>query len=771
MTPATHPIVNDVSGLNPVSVWAVVTPKTVDEVAQAVAKTGGPISVGGGRFSMGGQIASPGSLHIDMRGLNRVVSFSPLESTIRVQAGIRWRDLQRFIDPHDMSVKIMQTYANFTVGGSLGVNAHGRYLGLGPLIRSVRSIRIVLADGSLVDASPHERSEIFYGAIGGYGALGVIVEAELDLVPNVKVKRLARKMSRADYQEHFRAKVFTTQGAIFHNADLYPPHFSRARSVTWVETDAPVTEDQRLQMAGQNYPVNRYFSWAVTETPFGKWRREYLLDPLLYLQKRVHWRNFEASYDVAELEPASRQHSTYVLQEYFVPIDRFDEFVPKMAEILQRHAVNAVNVSVRHAFGDPGSLLSWAKGETFAFVLYYKQRTRSNAKNRVAVWTRELIDAAISVGGAFYLPYQVHATPEQFHAAYPRARELFALKAALDPGFRFRNVIWDRYYAPTLTAPVSAAGGSPAGASEFRTVFGKPITHDGFYLFLQNIYRLYPEDRLHTLIKELCEQHASDEAIYRNLLRQLPELKPALAELRFALPALRKQKREMARQTAELLGGKRVVCGYVEIGTTGRYLGALRRRLKIKGPVVLVNDREPTYSAVDIAERGRVFKRGKFVALNDYQPISDPRLPDASFDLISCFVGLHHVPLDQLDGFVRSVVRLLRPGGVFVLRDHDVTSPQAEAFVSLAHTVYNAGLGVGWEDNRRELRHFAPVSHWSSYLEVHGLHDSGQRLRQANDPTDNLMMAFIKPEEIIADEPQLHPKTIPIVESVEEASA
>ena len=72
-------------------------------------------------------------------------------------------------------------------------------------------------------------------------------------------------------------------------------------------------------------------------------------------------------------------------------------------------------------------------------------------KQQVGVWTRELIDAAISVGGCYYLPYQPHASHEQFHRAYPRANELFALKRQLDPQFRFRNVLWDKYYAPTLT--------------------------------------------------------------------------------------------------------------------------------------------------------------------------------------------------------------------------------------------------------------------------------------------------------------------------------
>src|SRR6185503_19440845 len=180
----------------------------------------------------------------------------------------------------------------------------------------------------------------------------------------------------------------------------------------------------------------RYFFWAISETPTGTWRREYLYDPLLFFRPKVHWRNYEAGYDAAELEPASRLNSTYVLQEYFVPIGRFDDFVPKIAEILQRHEVKAINISIRHALADPGSLLAWAREEVFAFVLYYKQGTQDHDKNRVGIWTRELIDAVLSVGGTYYLPYQPHATVEQFHAAYPRARELFALKRRYDPEYR-----------------------------------------------------------------------------------------------------------------------------------------------------------------------------------------------------------------------------------------------------------------------------------------------------------------------------------------------
>src|SRR5205085_12230843 len=197
---------------------------------------------------------------------------------------------------------------------------------------------------------------------------------------------------------------------VFRTADLYAPHSGTVRSVTWVETEDRATTPTRLQPQSRSYPLHQYFLWAISETPFGKERREKLIDPLLYLGRKVHWRNFEAGYDVAELEPPSRMHRTYVLQEYFVPVDELENFVPRMQEILRRHRVNALNISIRHAMPDTETMLGWAPRETFAFVLYHKQRTRENAKSRVGVWTRELIDAALAVGGAYYLPYQPHAT-------------------------------------------------------------------------------------------------------------------------------------------------------------------------------------------------------------------------------------------------------------------------------------------------------------------------------------------------------------------------
>lgn len=439
-------IVNDVTELNPIQTLGIIVPHTEQDIQSAV-KNNDHISIGGGRNSMGGQTASVRAVQLDMREYNKILFFSTTTKEITVQSGIRWRDIQDYIDPYNLSVKVMQTYSNFTVGGSLSVNVHGRYVGLGPIILSVKSFRIVLADGTLVEASPTTNQDIFYTAIGGMGGIGVITDVTLSLDDNVNVERTQKLLNTSKYGQYFRENVRDNKNVIFHNGDMYPPHFEKVSAVSWSVTKKQPTTESRLIPRFRDYWKER-IAWVVmSEWPFGRQIRQYLIDPVLYSGEHpVHSRNYEASYDVAELEPEDRNGSTYVLQEYFVPVENFDIWVPKMKKVFNDNNVNVINVSIRHALPDPGSKLAWARKEVFAFVVYYKQGTSKEDKEHVGEWTRQMIDQVLSVDGTYYLPYQLHATKEQLYKAYPNIDEYFDIKKKYDPLDKFTNTLWDKYY-------------------------------------------------------------------------------------------------------------------------------------------------------------------------------------------------------------------------------------------------------------------------------------------------------------------------------------
>lgn len=442
--------VNDVTRLNPVAVEAVVTPTTIEEIGRIVRTHNGPVSIGGARHSQGGQTACTGCLFVDMRHFNHVLSLDAKQHLITVEAGTTWRAIQEAIDPKDLSVHIMQSYANFTVGGTLSVNAHGNYFNEGPVVNSVRSFRIVLADGMIVTASRNENPDIFYGAIGGYGGLGIIVEVTLDLADNRPLERVAQRLPLSGYKRFFADQVNGRSDAVLHYATLYPPEYKTLSAVTYYTTDKPVTVKDRLAPVAKPSAFDHLMLDFVTGTALGKWVREYVYDPVDGGPARVVWRNYAASQDANQLEPASRAKATYVLQEYFVPVAKFDDFAAKMAQILRAHRANVLNVAIRHSPAEPNTLLSWARQDTFCFVLYYAQGTRPEDGTQVKVWTSQLIQLAIDEGGDYYLPYQIIATKDQFLKAYPRASDYFALKQRLDPIYKFHSKLWDAYYTPPV---------------------------------------------------------------------------------------------------------------------------------------------------------------------------------------------------------------------------------------------------------------------------------------------------------------------------------
>jgi SAM-dependent methyltransferase len=277
--------------------------------------------------------------------------------------------------------------------------------------------------------------------------------------------------------------------------------------------------------------------------------------------------------------------------------------------------------------------------------------------------------------------------------------------------------------------------------SEFKAVFSDTKWSDDFYRFLQVIFHLYPEAKFHHLIATTTKEKSTDEEIYKTVQQKLKTIKPFLSEFTLALPALKKQKKEMANQVLQLLGDRRNINGYLEIGTTGRYISELRKHIKLSGPLYLTNDIAPDNSPGDIFERGQISKLGTFLPL-DYQPIKG--IADESLDLVTCHIGLHHCPHELLDGFMSSIRRVLRKGGLFIIRDHDVKTPEMATFVSLVHTVFNLGLNVSWETDHGEFKSFKPIAEWSNFITSHGFKDEGQRILQDKDPSDNTLVSFIK---------------------------
>ena len=188
--PAGH--VDDASRLNRThvtEVWPIPSdPATAEaglrKLLERARSQGLRIAIAGARHSMGGHTIYPDGIVLDMLPFNRMEldrSTSGFSVSEPARAGL---ESFRYLDARGFSVAIMQSNDNFSVGGSLSVNCHGWQHDRQPIASTVESFRLMKADGSIVRCSREENAELFSLVLGGYGLFGVILDADLRVVPN-----------------------------------------------------------------------------------------------------------------------------------------------------------------------------------------------------------------------------------------------------------------------------------------------------------------------------------------------------------------------------------------------------------------------------------------------------------------------------------------------------------------------------------------------------------------------------------------------------------
>jgi hypothetical protein len=82
---------------------------------------------------------------------------NPAKRTYRVRGGVRWSEVIQALDPLGFSVAVMQSNHDFSVAGTLSVNAHGWPVPFGPFGSTVRGLRLMLADGTIGELLAHRQ--------------------------------------------------------------------------------------------------------------------------------------------------------------------------------------------------------------------------------------------------------------------------------------------------------------------------------------------------------------------------------------------------------------------------------------------------------------------------------------------------------------------------------------------------------------------------------------------------------------------------------------
>lgn len=408
-----------------------------------------PVVVGAARHSMGGQsLARDGyaiTFDADRCEVDRAAGIA------RVQAGMRWHQVIERLDPLGLSPAVMQSNSDFSVGATFSVNAHGWPAPYGPFGSTVRAIRLMLADGTIVGCSRTENAELFALAMGGYGLVGVLLDLDIEVVRNRLMRPRWERMPAGELAGRFvrtlreDREVAMIYGRLNVSRDDL---LSDGVLVTWRPDPTPPDGLPPAVRSGALTGVSREIYRAQIGSEAAKkarWLAETVALPKAG-SGAAATRNRLMNEPVSNLEGRDRRR-TDILHEYFVPPERFDEFLAACRTLIRPARAEFLNVTLRWVAADDTPVLGYCGSDRIAAVMSFSQEISPEGEADMIMLTEAPIERVAAIGGAYYLPYRLHARPEQFRAVYPQAERFAARKHHHDPRLVFRHALWDAYLA------------------------------------------------------------------------------------------------------------------------------------------------------------------------------------------------------------------------------------------------------------------------------------------------------------------------------------
>ena len=453
--------INDASCLDRTSVYGIVQVTNIADIKNTLEfarENKLKVSMAGARHSMGGQAFFRNALVLDMTKFNQM-SLDEANKVLTVQSGTTWHDIQNFLHPK-FAVKAMQSRDIFTLGGSISVNAHGMDHNAGSVGSTIRSMRVMLPDGTIVRASRTENAELFDLVVGGYGLFGVILDVELEVADNVVYETGYRYIDYAEFPEIFDSELLPNP-----ELGLFYGHLSTAKEsllkdmILYTYTKAnvpdavisPLKEESNVRLIrfmlnlSKRGDVPMSMKWFI-EKHIGPvvqtctvTRTQAMKDGEVCLVSRNDLTHESGSYLRNNLK-----NDTDILHEYFIPRAQFIPFVDGLRKVIQENNVILLNASVRVVHPEQ-NFLNYAPAGMYSIVLYINQPTNTEGNEKMGRVTRELIDLTISLNGRFYLPYQLHYTPEQLQKSYPEIISFFEAKQRYDPEALLTNTFYEKY--------------------------------------------------------------------------------------------------------------------------------------------------------------------------------------------------------------------------------------------------------------------------------------------------------------------------------------
>ena len=428
-------------GNYPVAESFTLNPRDTED-AKGDIKKGEVIARGLGR-SYGDQAINENNYVAICTKLNHFLRWDGQEGILECEAGVSLEEIITYFGPKGWLPMICPGTKFVTVGGAIANDIHGKAHHIdGSFVNCVLSFTILLADGSVVEASRSERAALFWANFGGLGLLGIILKARLKL----------RKIETTYFKQ--KSLVIKNLDHMLEALDKYDHEYNY--SVAWIDALAKGSKlGSGVLTLGNAAKLNelpeklkaeplKLHTTSKLAVPF--FLPSFALNGLTvrvlnraiaFVQNSpkefVHYEKFFFPLDAINNWNKGYGKRGFIQYQFVIPEDDGKRNLTEILELIAGSGCTPF-LNVFKRMGEGQGILSFPfKGYTLAIDF--------PVTKELLAFTPKLDAKVLAAGGRLYLGKDALLHESTFKAMYPQYQEWMAIKRKYDPDNRFSSNI------------------------------------------------------------------------------------------------------------------------------------------------------------------------------------------------------------------------------------------------------------------------------------------------------------------------------------------
>ncbi|MEI9945914.1 MAG: FAD-binding oxidoreductase [Chitinophagaceae bacterium] len=334
-----------------------------------------------------------------------------------------------------------------TIGGAIANDIHGKAHHIdGSFVNCVNSFTILLADGSIVNASRTENADLFWANFGGLGLLGIILTATIQLrkiettyfkQKSLKIKNLDHMLEALEQYDHEYNYSVAWIDALAKGKKLGSGVLTLGNTANLADVPEKLKKDPLKLHSASKLKVPFFFpSFALNNITVR------ILNRLIaFVQNSpkqfVHYEKFFFPLDALNDWNKGYGKRGFIQYQFVIPEENGGK--QHLIEILNMIADSGCTpfLNVFKKMGDGQGILSFPfKGYTLAIDF--------PVTKKLLTFTPKLDAKVLAAGGRLYLGKDALLDEAMFKQMYPQHTEWSAIKHKYDPNVKFSSAISKR---------------------------------------------------------------------------------------------------------------------------------------------------------------------------------------------------------------------------------------------------------------------------------------------------------------------------------------